>query len=402
MYSWSESSPHPEDMSKNNTADHLPVSVWITLIVGAGVTGYLAGNLGDHPPQEAVVRTAPPILRPASMPAADPEIISPGTSFNSHTISDLAASAGRSVVHIEVASKPPSNDGCPYFFGRQAHLPPGMMSQGRYASAAGVILRSDGHILTNAHVIRGADEIKVTLADGKEFMAQRVGQDDSSDLALLKITAPDLVAARFGDSTKVVPGEWAVAIGSPFHLRHSVSLGIVSALDRSIGEPLGGIDLIQTDAAINPGNSGGPLLNLNGEVIGLNCVVRADAQNISFAVPSKTVLKVAAILMKHGKIEHSYIGLKMQEQPPISLKDDQTRVMVTHSFPAGPGYSAGIRDGDMIKSINGKPTKKVTDIKKILHDTTYGTKMDVAVLRNGEECKYTVTLGKRPEPKKSH
>ncbi len=372
----------------------LPASVWLALIVAAGISGYLAGRPGNSPVADPVHRSSG-ALRAAS--TGVDSALSPTrgvASLNANTVSDIAARAGESVVHIEIAIKPPTNKNkCPYFFGPQSHpLPDIMTMHGQYASAAGVIIREDGYVLTNAHVVRGADEIKVTLADGREYMAERVGQDDATDLALIKIKAGNLPFARFGDSNKVRPGQWAIAIGSPFHLRHSVSLGIVSALDRAIGDPFGGLDLLQTDAAINPGNSGGPLLNLEGEVIGINCVVRSDAQNISFAVPSLVAREVADALLQHRQVEHSYIGVKLQSVLRESLSDGEPRVIITFAEPDGPAWHAGIRSGDMIRTINGKSAKSVYEVQKAVNRSARGDILQLTIVQGGKDKNVSIKV----------
>lgn len=376
----------------------LPVSVWLTFIVAAGFTGYFAGQahmFKDNDRQLPATVQTPPAISPASMLSPVSAAIRPG--LNEYTISDIVAETGRVVVHLELATKPKQSAGkaCPYFFGPKAHAPDdNMRLQGQYASAAGIIIRDDGYILTNAHVVRGADQIRVTLSNGREYMATVEGEDDATDLAVIKIQETKLPTARFGDSSKVRQGEWAIAIGSPFHLRHSISLGIVSALERSIGDPFSGMDLLQTDAAINPGNSGGPLVNLQGEVIGINCVTRTDAQNISFAVPSNTASSIAAMLVKHQRVQHNYIGVKMAAVYPSMLDEDHPRVFISYARPGDPAANAGIRNGDLIVAINGKRVKEMYDVQRAVHDTACGANLIMTVLRNEKKRDCTIKVGK--------
>ena len=379
----------------------LPVSVWLTLTAAAGISGYLAGHQRPSALPEATLRSSPASLQPVSTLLNDgaPLIHHAALNINANSIADIAAQAGKSVVHIEVAAKPHIDKSkCPYFFGPDARLSPdGPMPQGRYGSAAGVIIRNDGYILTNAHVVRGADEIKITLADGREFMAKNIGRDTTTDLAVVKIDAAELPAAHFGDSTKARPGEWAIAIGSPFHLSHSVSLGIISALDRTIGEPFSGLELIQTDAAINPGSSGGPLLNLEGEVIGINCVVRSDAQNIAFAVPARVAREVSEALLQHKKVQHNYIGVKMNELSPTSLSDMSPKVLITYAHPSGPAWRSGVRNMDKVKSINGKTVKTMYDLKHAINTTAHGGTVTLTIIRDGKEQTLNIGVENMPE-----
>lgn len=384
--------------SARNYREALPVSVWLILVVSAGITGFLAGHKPELPgPTLADRRTADTIaeLRPTSCAQEPISRASSTAAIGPTTISDIAAHAGKSVVHIEISTKPAvQGNKCAYFFGPQSQpVPDAIALHGKYASAAGIIIREDGYILTNAHVVQGADEMRVTLVDGREYMAELAGKDDVTDLALIKISADNLPFARFGDSNRVRPGEWAIAIGSPFHLKHSISLGIVSALERSIGDPYAGMDLLQTDAAINPGNSGGPLLNLGGEVIGINCVVRTDAQNISFAVPSVVARKVADALLQSKKVSHGYIGVKLQDVLPMSLADDEPRVLITGADLHAPAWQAGARNGDLIQAVNGKRVRSSFEVLRVVNDSESGANLKLSVMRRRKLQELQVTVG---------
>lgn len=322
----------------------------------------------------------------------------PSQNRQSEVIADIVERAGQFVVHIEVGAKPTMEKPMDhYFFGPPSHINPDTpLPQGRYGSAAGVIIRPDGWILTNAHVVRGADEVKVTLADGREFMAEPVGKDNTADLAVLRIKASDLPTAHFADSAKVRSGQWAIAIGSPYHLDHSVSLGVVSALKRSIGDPFTGVTLIQTDAAINPGSSGGPLLNLKGEVIGINCVMRSDAQNIAFAIPAAVAREVSDCIIGGKPVIHNYIGIRMQELRPQSLQDKSARVLVTFSQPDSPAWNAGIRDLDHVKCVDGKFIKSIAEMKRVINDTAHDGTLVVTLVRDGKERNVAVKVKAMP------
>ncbi len=181
-------------------------------------------------------------------------------------------------------------------------------------TGSGFILSSDGQLVTNAHVVAGSSEVKVTLKDGQVFEGKVMGVDEMTDIAVIKIEATGLPTAKLGSATNLTPGEWAIAIGNPLGFDNSVTVGIISALDRpsaQVGVPDKRVRFIQTDAAINPGNSGGPLLNVRGEVIGLNTAIRADGQGLSFAIPIETAQRIAQQLFTEGKATHPYLGIRM-------------------------------------------------------------------------------------------
>lgn len=390
-----------EPKQPRSSAGILPVSVWLTLIAAAGLSGYLAGRPGPKFQMEPTLHSAPqPLQSVSTLGSATPSagLGIPAQSLKSEVIADIVERAGQFVVHIEVGAKPTVDRPVEhYFFGPPSHINPDTpMPQGRYGSAAGVIIREDGWILTNAHVVRGADEVKVTLTDGREFMAEPVGKDNTADLAVLRIKANDLPTAQFADSSKVRSGQWAIAIGSPYHLDHSVSLGVVSALKRSIGDPFTGVTLIQTDAAINPGSSGGPLLNLNGEVIGINCVMRSDAQNIAFAIPAAVAREVSDCIISGKPVIHNYIGIRMQELHAKSLQDTSPRVLVTFALPDSPAWKAGIRDRDYVKYINGKYMKSIAEVKRTINDTAHDGTINVTLVRNGKERNVDVKVEAMP------
>ena len=391
----------PEPQPPRLPTGVLPVSVWLTLIAAAGVSGFLAGHPGpkfhmeptlhDSSPQLQTVSTMVQASGPPAPPVAQP--------LQAEAIADIVERTGHFVVHIEVGAKPTMDKPMEhYFYGPPSHINPDTpMPQGRYGSAAGVIIRDDGWILTNSHVVRGADEVKVTLADGREFMADQIGKDNTADLAVLRIKAKGLPAAHFADSAKVRPGQLAIAIGSPYHLDHSVSLGVVSALKRSIGDPFTGVTLIQTDAAINPGSSGGPLLNLKGEVIGINCVMRSDAQNIAFAIPAATAREVSDAIIEGTPVIHNYIGIRMQELQRKSLQDTSARVLVTYAQPDSPAWKAGIREKDLVKCVNGKYMKSITEVKQAINDTAHDGTIVVTLVRSGLEKNVDVKVGAMPK-----
>jgi len=255
---------------------------------------------------------------------------------------------------------------------------------------SGFIIDKDGYIITNNHVVEGADEIKVKLADGREFKAKVVGRDSKTDLALIKISSlfKDLPTLPLGDSDKIRVGDWVLAIGNPFGLEHTVTQGIISATGRVIGS--GPYDnFLQTDAPINPGNSGGPLINLKGEVVGINTAIVATGQGIGFAIPSNMAKTVISQLKEKGKVTRGWIGVSIQSVTPeiaqsFGLKEP-TGALVGDVVPGSPADIAGIKRGDIIISFDGKEIKSMSDLPRTVAETPIGTEVDVKLIRNGKE-----------------
>ena len=326
-------------------------------------------------------------------------------------IADIAAEVAPSVVTIEllptvVQGKPvPQNIFNPLGNNNQPNGTPeiGPAPPPRRSLGTGVIMRSDGFILTAAHVIRPNSNIMVGLNDKRRLPAELVGRDVFSDLAVLKVKADDLPAAHFGSIRNLRPGDWAIAIGSPLGFDHTVTLGIISAIGRSLDDEAfhNRVDLIQTDAAINMGNSGGPLLNIKGEVVGINTAIRGDAQNISFAIPVDEARKVALELIAHGEIPRPYLGIFMQDvnpytAPKINLPTNLTGVMVMQVVAGGPSDKAGLGRGDVIQKVDGQPVLAVADVRKITRAKKPGDEFDVEFWRKGREQTRRIVVGKYP------
>ena len=259
---------------------------------------------------------------------------------------------------------------------------------------SGFIFTADGFVMTNAHVVEGADEVFVTLTDKREFKARIIGSDRRSDVALVKIEASALPTVRIGDVGKLRVGEWVVAIGSPFGLENTVTAGIVSALDRTItspnNHPIGGA--IQTDAAINSGNSGGPLLNLSGQVIGVNSQIESSSGGnigIGFAVPSNTVKKVVAQLIADGKATHPYLGVKLGDS------SDPAGAKVGEVASGAPADKAGLQNGDVITAVDGTAVTSSDQLIAVLAADSPGDQVQLTVSRGGSTQTVTVTLGSR-------
>jgi serine protease Do len=270
----------------------------------------------------------------------------------------------------------------------------------------GFIIHKSGFILTNTHVIEGADDIRVRLADERELTAHLVGKDDRTDIALLKIeSAGDLPTAPLGNSDEVQIGEWVVAIGNPFGLDHTVTAGIVSAKGRRDVRPggtqSGYYDFIQTDASINPGNSGGPLINTRGEVIGINTAMNAQGQGIGFAIPINMAKVIAPLLKSHGRAPRSWLGIYPQ---PITQQlkkafalGDTRGALLADVVSDSPAAHVGLRSGDVVTELDGKPIRRSDDLVWAVATASAGKKISVTVVRGGKPFKVEVTPVAAPD-----
>jgi S1-C subfamily serine protease len=269
----------------------------------------------------------------------------------------------------------------------------------RLGSGSGFIITPDGFVLTNSHVVHGAERVEVTLADGRRPDAQVVGDDPHTDLAVLRIYAPQLHPVRLGDSRSVRVGQVAIAIGNPYGFQCTVTAGVVSALGRSFRATTGRLidDIIQTDAALNPGNSGGPLVNSRGEVIGVNTAVILPAQGICFAIAINTAKYVAGWLIKDGKIPRSYIGVGGQNVPLHRRLVRHYRlaassgVRVIAVAPGSPAERAGLREGDLMVDFNGQPIPSIDALHKLLTADHIGVESRLAILRGTEKLSLPIT-----------
>jgi putative serine protease PepD len=305
---------------------------------------------------------------------------------NQLTVGEIAKQDTQGVVEIVATSTSPNAS--PYPYGQRST---------EQAEGSGFFYDSAGHIVTNEHVVSGATSVKVTLADGKSYSATVVGSDASSDLAVLKISAPssEIHPLPFGDSSIVSVGDGVVAIGDPFGLAGTVTSGIVSALGREIsatnGAPIE--NTIQTDAAINHGNSGGPLIDLHGDVIGITSQIESDSggnDGIGFAIPSDTVKSVVDQLIASGKVEHAFLGVSPQTVAG-------TGVRVTAVNPASAAAKSGLKVGDVITAVNGKATLTSAGLRAAVDLRAPGDKVKLTVRNSsGSTRTVTVTLGTRP------
>ncbi|MEW6351481.1 MAG: DegQ family serine endoprotease [Thermodesulfobacteriota bacterium] len=318
-------------------------------------------------------------------------------------------SASRKSPHIFGKNKDPHWKNMPKefedFFKR--FMPDGPKGPGpMQGTGSGFVISPDGLIVTNSHVVKDADEIKVTMADKKSYTAKVIGIDSESDLALIKIDAKNLSPIKFGDSDKLRVGEIVVAVGSPFGLTRTVTQGIVSAKGRTNVGIIEYEDFIQTDAAINPGNSGGPLVNIHGDVIGINTAIASRSggyQGIGFAIPSNSAQAIMDQLKGQGKVRRGLLGVNIQDLNEALSKsygrDNTDGALVSQVIKDSVAEKAGIQSGDIITEFNGEPVRNASHLKNMVGKVKPGSKAALALVRNGKAMKIDVTVGER-DPKK--
>ena len=318
--------------------------------------------------------------------------------INMQSFVKLARTLGPAVVNVvsiqtgEPADERPGNSDKPRGHGR--------------GQGTGFVIHKSGYILTNSHVIEGADDIRVRLSDERELSARLVGHDDRTDIALLKVDAgADLAVAPLGNSDDVQIGEWVMAIGNPFGLDHTVTAGIISAKGRRDvrpgGSQTGYYDFIQTDASINPGNSGGPLINARGEVIGINTAMNAQAQGIGFAIPINMAKVIAPLLRQYGKAPRSWMGVYPQSVTVNLMKafnlKDRRGALVSDVVTESPAAKAGLQTGDVIVDFDGHAIKRADDLMWLVATTPAGKHVPMTVYHKGTSSRVEVTLQAAPE-----
>ncbi len=369
------------------------------LLVGAG-----SAVLGTREPvsEGLLVSSAQPLVSQAS-PRVQSSPVSTGGLVSSNFIAAAVERVGPAVVRIDssrtVSAQLPDvfdNPSVQRFFGDR--IPQDLPDRVQRGTGSGFILSDDGVVLTNAHVVNGADRVTVTLRDGREFEGRVLGEDSVTDVAVIKIESSGLPTVAIGNSEQLRPGEWAIAIGNPLGLDNTVTAGIISATGRSSAEvrvPDKRVDFIQTDAAINPGNSGGPLLNERGEVIGMNTAIIGGAQGLGFAIPINAAQDIANQLIATGRVEHAYVGIQMANVTP-ALKSELSRrsngqinitpdegVVVLGVVQNSPAARAGLQPGDVIQSINGQSIGRSEDVQRIVASVGVGRDLQVQLQRNG-------------------
>ncbi|MFW2388012.1 MAG: trypsin-like peptidase domain-containing protein [Polyangiales bacterium] len=325
--------------------------------------------------------------------AIDKDALSNAVAFES-ALTSVAEAASPSVVSIQVEVTRPQNNGIPFFFGSQGR---GGIVRG---GGSGVILRSDGHILTNNHVVNEATRIDVRLRNGKSYPATLVGVDSATDLAMLKIEARGLPQAEFASSEKARVGQFVIAIGSPFGLDYTVTTGVLSAKGR------GGIganeieDYLQTDASINPGNSGGPLIDLQGRVLGINTMIIGRGSGIGFAIPAEIAQRVAEQLISNGSVKRAWLGVSFQEITPELAAhfggNFEGGALINAVIPGGPAEKAGLNPGDIITAIDKQAIREGHDLLRAVLRHGVGERLSLEVRRGEKTKKIWLVTGERP------
>ncbi len=317
---------------------------------------------------------------------------------------ELASRAAPGVVKVATSKtvvQAPDLPGFP-FLGRSPGATPGPQEFEVPSLGTGFVISADGYIVTNYHVVDGVDSIQVMFLDGSASPAVIVGQDPKTDIALIRVEGrQDLHPLTLGSSEAVLPGDWVVAIGNPFGLEHTVTVGIVSAKGRDIGQgPYD--DFIQTDAAINPGNSGGPLLNVAGQVIGINTAINPRANTIGFAVPIDVAKEILPQLREQGRVTRGWLGVSIQSVTPElaeALQIDAGVGALVGSVASGsPADEAGIQRGDLIVGFGGEPVQRMRDLPRLVSRTSVGDSVNVDIVREGSPDTLRVRVGQLPEP----
>ena len=345
----------------------------------------------------------------ATVAAEKPAVVNQSAENLSTAIARVAKEAIPAVVHIEVTEHqevsnpflPFENDPFFHYFFNMPQMPRKFKRELR-GLGTGMIIDKEGHILTNYHVVGGADKIMVLLADGRQYKAKVIGTDPKTDLAVIQISADgSLPYVTFGDSDKIDVGDWVVAIGEPRGLDQTVTQGIISAKHRQgIMDPSNYQDYLQTDAAINPGNSGGPLLNLQGQVIGVNAAIESTSggfEGIGFAIPSNMAVHIADTLIAYGKVERGWLGVSIQDLTPKLAKSfdlsNTKGALIAQVLKGGPADKAGLERGDVVISFAGKDIPDTAALRNTVADTAIGKEVKVVVVRKGEKKDLTVEVG---------
>jgi serine protease Do len=365
---------------------------------------------------ERVLPSTTAAVSASTAPAAGttPAVAASPAAHSLPSFADLVALHGKAVVRVSAVKDAARTAGSggpgidpdrlpPFFRGLPIPEMPGPGPQ--RGQGSGFIVASDGVVLTNAHVVDGADEVTVTLTDQREYRAKVVGSDATTDVAVLKIDARDLPTVRLGDPAKLRVGDWVVAIGTPYGLENTVTSGIVSAKSRALpGDAV--VPFIQTDAAVNPGNSGGPLFNLDGEVIGINSQIFSRSggfQGVAFAIPIDVALRVKDEIQQHGRVAHGRLGVSVQPVDQAiaeSLGLDNPRGALVGSVQKGsPAERAGLEPGDVIVKYDGRAVDRSDALPAMVAATRPGTQAAVEVWRGGRVERLDVEVGERDAPK---
>jgi serine protease Do len=382
------------------------IRTW-SLAAVAGVVVLVVAHQRSHADVGPAVSAAPMLA--AAAPAGASAAGAPAARVTGlPDFSGLVAEAGGAVVNVSVTEKPQKiaqpngqgdgDDPLSQFF-RRFQTPGPERAPPSHGVGSGFIVSSDGYVLTNAHVVSDASEVTVTLTDRRELPAKVIGIDKPSDVALIKIAATGLPTVRFGDPSKLRPGQWAIAIGSPFGFENSVTAGVISALGRPLndGSNTSYVTFIQTDAAVNPGNSGGPLFNIEGEVIGINSQIYSRTggyMGVSFAIPIDLALNVKEQLQKNGKVVRSRIGVSVQDiRQQLALSFGLSAphgALISAVDPTGPSEKAGLKAGDVITSVNGRNIDHSWDLPAIISQLPPGSQARLGIWHDRKATEVTV------------
>ncbi|MEB3204031.1 MAG: trypsin-like peptidase domain-containing protein [Candidatus Sericytochromatia bacterium] len=383
------------------------------LTVGLAATGGAAGTWAMLAHQGAM----PPALAATSAaPGADSQALAKVTSrlAGDEPIADLVERVGAAVVNIDTETRQRNpfygQEQDPFFgffgpFGGMGGPGGGNPHQGqgpflvRKGVGSGFVLEADGYIVTNHHVIAGATKLRVTMTDGRKLEGKVIGQDPSTDLALVKVDAKGLPTLPLTDPATLRVGERVIAIGSPLGLQHTVTAGILSAVNRDV-QVNPRVGFLQTDAPINPGNSGGPLLNLKGEVIGVNTAVARDGQGIGFAIPVTTLKQVLPQLKAKGRVERAWLGVGVRDLPEERDKmffPVEKGAVVTQVTEDSPAARAGLAPGDVILEVQGKAIGSAAELIWSIGNRSKGDKVTLLVMREGQRKRLEVTLDRMPD-----
>jgi S1-C subfamily serine protease len=373
-------------------------SLLILSILASSSIGYLVAKQNGSFTNAVSPARATPIESSSSTATA-------AVTANSNFITEVVDRVGPAVVRINTSRTTRQSAGNSPFGGFFGEVPDGGERQTEQGTGSGFIIDAKGQIITNAHVVQGADKVTVNLKDGRSFAGKVMGLDTVTDVAVVKIEGENLPTVPLGDAAKIKAGEWAIAIGNPLGLDNSVTAGIISATGRSssqVGDSSKRVNYIQTDAAINPGNSGGPLLNATGQVIGMNTAILKNAQGLGFAIPIDQVQRIANQLVTKGKAEHPFLGVEMMNiteqlrtalaqtaNSPIQIDVDKG-VLIRRVVRNSPADQAGIKPGDIITAVNGKAVANGSDVQSELEKSTLGVELPLTIRRKGQNMEIKV------------
>ena len=402
----------------NNKSRYKQPLIYASMLLLGVILGAWAVVSGVRSPNTTAVTPLPQVASLTPVLAQDIDRSKSITVPRNYVV-DAVNLTGPAVVRINASRTVASNQQVPeafledpmfrQFFGDQLRrMPKERVERG---TGSGFIINKEGDIITNAHVVSGADKVTVILKDGRQIEGKVLGSDELTDIAVVQVKSDNLPVVRLGTSVNLQPGEWAIAIGNPLGLDNTVTAGIISAIGRKSGQI--GVDkrvsFIQTDAAINPGNSGGPLLNQTGEVIGVNTAIIQGAQGLGFAIPIETAQRIAKQIIQNGKVSRAYLGIQMVTVDPsvkrqinqdaelgIQISEDKG-VLITRVVDDSPAAKAGAKRGDVIIKFDNKEILTADQVTQLVEDRAVGDKIPMEVKRNGQSVALNVEAAQFPQ-----